>query len=181
LRDSFIAVLTTIQPPNEAMRRLSEKLEAHGGQLIVIGDRKGPRSFDLPRTFFYSLADQLAMPAQLARKLPTGHYARKNLGYLQAISHRAPSIFETDDDNTPLESWAPGVTNSRPKPGASRGGSMFTASSRRSSSGPGACPSMGCAAAASPLTGQRVFCPGSHPAGIGQRLARRRCRLASLA
>ncbi len=105
--DSFIAVLTTIQPPNAAMRRLSEKLEAHRGQLIVIGDRKGPGSFELPRTLFYSLADQLAMSAQLAQKLPTGHYARKNLGYLQAISKGAPSIFETDDDNAPLESWAP--------------------------------------------------------------------------
>jgi hypothetical protein len=89
------------------MRRLSEKLEIHGGQLIVIGDRKGPASFDLPRTLFYCLADQLAMPIQLAAKLPTGHYARKNLGYLQAISHGASSIFETDDDNAPLESWAP--------------------------------------------------------------------------
>jgi len=89
------------------MRRLSEKLELHGGQLIVIGDRKGPKSFDLPRTVFYSLADQLTMGNELAAKLPTGHYARKNLGYLQAISRRAPSIFETDDDNAPLASWRP--------------------------------------------------------------------------
>ncbi|MFB3903082.1 MAG: STELLO glycosyltransferase family protein [Acidobacteriota bacterium] len=104
---SFFAVVTTIQPPNAAMCRLSEKLEAHDGQLIVIGDRKGPQSFDLPRTLFYSLADQLEMPNRLAAKLPTGHYARKNLGYLQGISRGAPSIFETDDDNAPLENWAP--------------------------------------------------------------------------
>jgi len=107
LPDSFFAVLTTIQPPNEAMRRLTQKLDACGGQLIVIGDKKGPKSFDLPRTLFFSLADQLAMPGQLAARLPTGHYARKNLGYLQAISHRAACIFETDDDNAPLENWIP--------------------------------------------------------------------------
>jgi hypothetical protein len=107
LPDSFFAVLTTIQPPNAAMRRLSEKLEIHGGQLIVIGDRKGPESFQLPRARFFSLADQLAMPGKLALKLPTGHYARKNLGYLHAVRQAAPAIFETDDDNTPLESWAP--------------------------------------------------------------------------
>ncbi len=89
------------------MRRLSSKLEAHAGQLIVIGDRKGPPAFDLPRTLFYSLADQLAMPYQLAAKLPTGHYARKNLGYLEAIRSGAESIFETDDDNAPLASWSP--------------------------------------------------------------------------
>ena len=107
MSDSFCAVLTTIQPPNPAMRRLAEKLEIHGGQLIVIGDRKGPKCFDLPRTRFFSLADQLALPQQLAGKLPTGHYARKNLGYLDAISRGAASIFETDDDNQPLENWAP--------------------------------------------------------------------------
>lgn len=105
--NSFFAVLTTIQPPNQAMRRLSEKLQTHGGQMIVIGDKKGPASFDLPGTRFYSLADQLQMPYHLATKLPTGHYARKNLGYLQAIANRATAIFETDDDNAPLENWAP--------------------------------------------------------------------------
>lgn len=105
--DSFFAVVTTIQPPNSAMRRLSQKLEVHEGRLIVIGDRKGPESFDLPRTRFYSLADQLAMPLELASKLPTGHYGRKNLGYLQAIHHRAAAIFETDDDNAPLDNWTP--------------------------------------------------------------------------
>jgi hypothetical protein len=45
------------------------------------------------------------LPHQLARALPVGHYTRKNLGYLEAIAAGAPCIYETDDDNEPLDSW----------------------------------------------------------------------------
>jgi len=89
------------------MRQLTEKLETHGGRLIVIGDKKGPQGFDLPRTVFHPLNGQLKMAHELAHKLPTGHYARKNLGYLEAIGSGSPAIFETDDDNAPLETWTP--------------------------------------------------------------------------
>jgi len=47
------------------------------------------------------------MPYSLARQLPTGHYCRKNLGYLEAIRQGANCIFETDDDNAPLPGWSP--------------------------------------------------------------------------
>lgn len=45
------------------------------------------------------------MPFELARLLPVGHYARKNLAYLAAIKQGATCIYETDDDNAPNESW----------------------------------------------------------------------------
>lgn len=46
------------------------------------------------------------MPWSLARLLPERHYARKNLGYLEAISGGATVIVETDDDNIPeAEFW----------------------------------------------------------------------------
>jgi hypothetical protein len=54
---------------------------------------------------FLSLEDQLAMPFELARLLPVGHYARKNLAYLAAIHQGASCIYETDDDNAPNEQW----------------------------------------------------------------------------
>ncbi len=41
----------------------------------------------------------------LAKTLPVKHYARKNLGYLIAISKGAKIIIETDDDNLPLEGF----------------------------------------------------------------------------
>ena len=37
--------------------------------------------------------------------MPTGHYARKNLGYLIAIGQKPDCIYETDDDNAPNAAW----------------------------------------------------------------------------
>lgn len=96
-------VVTTIQPPTAAMRVWSERAGPQG--LIVVGDAAGPPHFDLPDTRFLSLDDQLASPWDLARAMPSGHYARKNIGYLQAVSDGASCIYETDDDNAPLPGW----------------------------------------------------------------------------
>jgi hypothetical protein len=75
--------------------------------LLVVGDRKGPQQFDLPGAEFYPLAEQDRLPFRLARQLPVGHYARKNLGYLLAVARGAHCIYETDDDNMPSPAWRP--------------------------------------------------------------------------
>lgn len=99
------AVVTTIQLPTPAVLQLSERLMALDAQLIVVGDRKGPASFDVAGAEFFDLARQFALPFDLARRGPTGHYTRKNVGYLEAIARGAECIYETDDDNAPLASW----------------------------------------------------------------------------
>ncbi|MBT8040736.1 MAG: DUF288 domain-containing protein [Gammaproteobacteria bacterium] len=104
---SLHAVVTTIQSPTAAMRALAEKVTSNGGSVHVIGDRKGPLEFDLVGCNFYSLTDQHRLGFSLKKYLPEGHYARKNLGYLTAIGESAKLIYETDDDNAPLPSWAP--------------------------------------------------------------------------
>lgn len=103
------AVVTTIQSPTAAVRRLRARLYDAGdaSNLIVIGDRKGPESFSLDGAQFFDLAWQLQCHYTLARTLPIGHYARKNIGYLEAIRQGASCIYETDDDNAPAGSWAP--------------------------------------------------------------------------
>jgi hypothetical protein len=75
--------------------------------LLIVGDKKGPVSYDLPGVEFLGLAAQLEMPFALARLLPTGHYTRKNVGYLVAMARGASCIYETDDDNAPLPGWRP--------------------------------------------------------------------------
>ena len=67
------------------MRELHRRLAGCGGHLVVAGDQKGPDTFDLPHCDFLSLASQQASGLSLAGVLPAGHYARKNIGYLQAI------------------------------------------------------------------------------------------------
>ncbi len=103
---SLFGVVTTINPPSSAMRRLAASIESVA-RLIVIGDTKGPDSFDLPCADFWSIERQATLSFALAGLLPTRHYARKNLGYLLAIQQGASCIYETDDDNAPLSSWRP--------------------------------------------------------------------------
>jgi hypothetical protein len=102
---SLTAVITTIQPPTPSVSALVARLSAIGAGLIAVGDRKGPPEYALPGTQFLSLANQLESGFSLASQLPVGHYARKNIGYLQAIRAGAEGIYETDDDNAPLPEW----------------------------------------------------------------------------
>lgn len=104
------AVITTIQEPTPSVHLLVERLAACGGKLIVAGDSKGPASFEGPPRSnwpveFLSLADQGSKNFELAKHLPTKHYARKNIAYLQAISATPNCIYETDDDNAPTDAW----------------------------------------------------------------------------
>lgn len=94
-------VVTTIQRPNEVMASLAQGAVAQGWSFVVIGDRKGPDSFELEGTDFYDLQRQAALPFAFAKACPIGHYARKNIGYLVAMSGGAEVIVETDDDNFP--------------------------------------------------------------------------------
>ncbi len=105
---SLICTITTIQPPTPCVESLVERLEELGGSLIVAGDRKGPHGygFDQAHVRFLSIDDQLNGPFALARALPTGHYCRKNVAYLQAIANGATCIYETDDDNAPRDNWS---------------------------------------------------------------------------
>ncbi len=103
----LIVVVTTVQKPTSAIRVLADFVSRVGGRIIVVGDRKGPKSFDLLGGKFFSLACQLELPFRLARLLPVGHYSRKNIGYLLAIQQAAACIYETDDDNAPMNTWAP--------------------------------------------------------------------------
>ncbi len=101
------AVITTIQSPTESSTDMSQVLAKHRCRLVVVGDRKGPDGYSLPNTTFLGIQDQLDGPFALAKALPEGHYARKNIGYLEAMRQGATCIYETDDDNAPLPHWRP--------------------------------------------------------------------------
>ena len=48
--------------------------------------------------------------------MPFNHYCRKNLGYLYSINNNTDIIFDTDDDNYPLNnfnSWNKFIDNSQ--------------------------------------------------------------------
>lgn len=102
---AIAVVVTSIQSPTKSMRTLSSALMASRSTLLVVGDDRGPTEFDLPQAELIALPDQMTLPFTLARILPVGHYARKNLGYLIAFARSFPCIYETDDDNAPNGAW----------------------------------------------------------------------------
>ncbi len=101
------AVITTIQAPTDSVRSLAARLEGTDASILIIGDRKGPTSYDLAGCRLVPIAEQQDLPFGLAPLLPENHYGRKNLGYLISAREGADCIYETDDDNAPNPSWAP--------------------------------------------------------------------------
>ncbi|MBG9389070.1 STELLO glycosyltransferase family protein [Caenimonas aquaedulcis] len=100
-------VITTIQGPCPSVQDMVGRGLAHGHGTIVVGDRKTPRA-DWPQGVeFLGIDAQRQMAFGIAAQLPENHYARKNLGYLQAMARKADFVFDTDDDNAPLATWAP--------------------------------------------------------------------------
>jgi hypothetical protein len=106
-------VITTIQEPTRCVHALASALNAHKAVLISVGDKKGPKNFhldafdDARHLIFLPLAQQPELDYSIIELLPEGSYARKNIGYLSAVTSGATCIYETDDDNAPLENWKP--------------------------------------------------------------------------
>lgn len=94
-------VVTTIFAPGPVLRALAAGCAANGWHFAVAGDAKSPHDFGLEGCDWWPLARQGASGFAYARLCPTGHYARKNVGYLAAVAAGAERIVETDDDNIP--------------------------------------------------------------------------------
>ena len=106
-------VITTIQAPTTAEKAMLSTARSAGMNLIAIGDRK-----TVPATWpegarYVDVQQQLQTDLDYARLAPFNHYARKNIGYLIAMSEGAGAIFDTDDDNAPLENWKPRALETR--------------------------------------------------------------------
>ena len=100
MNDTYL-IITSIAPDTHPVLNLYAREASKAGvPFLVIGDRKSPL-FHLDGCDFYSVERQAELPYKLARLLPYGHYARKNLGYIEAANRGAEVIIETDDDNYP--------------------------------------------------------------------------------
>jgi hypothetical protein len=103
----FAIVITSIFDPTKAVMEISQKNSNRSFDFIVAGDAKSPSEFEAQNCIYYTLDQQQSDRFSLGRLCPTGHYARKNLGYLLAISKGCSYLVETDDDNIPLPAfWA---------------------------------------------------------------------------
>lgn len=98
-------VITTIFAPTDCIKYLSTIPDWN---LVIIGDKKTPSPWTKdwkipPNVHYLSPEDQEKLPFSMVSPLPWANYARKNLGFLYAISKGATVIYETDDDNCPEE------------------------------------------------------------------------------
>jgi len=100
--DKWIVVTTIFYPTPAIYKFLT--LSTHWN-LIIIGDKKTPKDWlqhltiNSSRLLFLSFQQQKNLNFRILNYLPSGSYARKNLGYLIAIKCGAQIIFESDDDN----------------------------------------------------------------------------------
>lgn len=115
--ESIFLVITSIaKSDNPVLQKLAKEAADHQINFILIGDTKSPEDFFIEGCDFYSVKRQETLKFGLKSALPYKHYARKNLGYLQAISSGANIIIETDDDNIPYpEFWNKRVLENRAK------------------------------------------------------------------
>ena len=105
MENTFLIITSIANQEHPVLKQFAEETSKHNVPFIVIGDTKSPKEFNLAGCDFFSIERQQMLKFQLAKTLPVKHYARKNLGYLIAISKGAETIIETDDDNLPLEGF----------------------------------------------------------------------------
>ena len=99
--DKFI-VITSIFLPTEAIEKFAKLKE---WKLIVVGDKKTAADWNYPGVTYLSPEGQQEVANKFSGLLPWNSYTRKNIGYLYAISQGARVIYESDDDNIPLDNW----------------------------------------------------------------------------
>src|SRR5215213_1418474 len=105
MKGTFLVITSIAGSDNPVLKQIAKEAKQHSVPLIVIGDTKSPADFNLEGCDFYSVEKQKSLSWDLAAKLPYKHYARKNLGYLVAVSQGAEIIIETDDDNLPYKNF----------------------------------------------------------------------------
>lgn len=93
-------VITTINAGTEAIQKHTANSDY---DTIIVGDKKTPAHYSPTEGIFLSVDVQRILFPELADLIPYNHYGRKNLGYLYAIARGYDVIYETDDDNIPLE------------------------------------------------------------------------------
>lgn len=105
MKNTALVITSIADQSHPVLNKFAQVCKSKDIPFIVIGDKKSPLEFNLDGCDFYSVERQLKMNFSLVEKLPFKHYARKNLGYLQAIATGAEIIIETDDDNLPYDSF----------------------------------------------------------------------------
>ncbi|CAG2207074.1 unnamed protein product [Mytilus edulis] len=107
--DNFVncnkwAVVTTIFETSKAVRHIANYSD---WCIIVVANIQTPNKHDYLKNFptergrmkYLSVLEQSILYPLLSDVIPPNHFARKNIGYMYAIHHKAKFIWDFDDDN----------------------------------------------------------------------------------
>lgn len=97
---SKFIIITSIFKPTRAIYEFANRSE---WQVVVVGDRKTPKTWNAKGVTYLSVEKQQELFPNFS--LPENIYARKMFGYLYAIKAGATVIAESDDDNIPYDNW----------------------------------------------------------------------------
>ena len=105
---AFLIITSIASSDHPVLRQFAKEAALNQVPFLIMGDTKSPAEFNLEGCDFFSIERQRSLKWKLAKELPVKHYARKNLGYLVAMSRGSEVIIETDDDNLPFPAfWEP--------------------------------------------------------------------------
>lgn len=105
MEKTFLVITSIADDKHPILNAIAKDAVKNNVPFIIIGDIKSPEKFEIGNCDFYSANRQKDLNFKLVKSLPFKHYARKNIGYLIAMSKGAETIIETDDDNIPLEGF----------------------------------------------------------------------------
>ena len=101
--EKIALVITSINRPNEVIKKYYSLSKKNNVNFIIIGDKKTPQ---YPSKYnYHSLRSQMKFRLTLNKSLPINSYSRKNIGYLVAMQNSSKIIIETDDDNLPKSTF----------------------------------------------------------------------------
>ncbi|CAL5222166.1 g4491 [Coccomyxa viridis] len=101
-------IITSISYPTDAIKVLAKMPD---WKVLVVADEKTPADWALENVEFLGMEEQRKLGYEILPLTPLHSYARKNLGYLWAIQHGAEELYETDDDNEPVNNMLPNLDN----------------------------------------------------------------------
>lgn len=98
-------VITTINHPNNNIKKFVDGCKKNKWSLVIIGDKKTPKNFSIKYGNFISYDNQLKLKFNFSKICPINNYARKNIGYLVSLKNNSDFVIETDDDNAPKKNF----------------------------------------------------------------------------
>ena len=101
-KEKKFIVCTSINKPTEAIKKFDFMKD---WKLIVVGDKKTPKNYNLKNGMYLSPNKQLKIDSKLSDLIGWNCIQRRNFGLIYAWQNKADIVAVVDDDNIPYKNW----------------------------------------------------------------------------